>query len=167
MSAAPPERLTLTTRSAAETQALGRALMEMLPVGALVALYGDLGAGKTCLVRGMAEAAGMAERVTSPTFTLVHEYRGDRTLYHLDLYRITAPEQVLDLGYEDLFDPKDGVCVVEWAERAEGMLPERRVDIRLSHENGDARRIEMEDRGVMPLSWQWRFGDFDADHTLP
>ena len=158
MSATPPEQLTLVTRSAAETQVLGRALMELLPDGALVALFGDLGAGKTCFVRGMAETAGMAERVTSPTFTLVHEYRGQRTLYHLDLYRITAPEQVLDLGYEDLFDPKDGVCVVEWAERAEDMLPERRVDIRLAHEKGDSRRIEIENRKLLPAGWERRVG---------
>jgi len=154
MNVAPAERLTLTTRSAAETQALGRALMGLLPDGALVALYGDLGAGKTCLVRGMAEAAGMAERVTSPTFTLVHEYRGARTLYHLDLYRITAPEQVLDLGYEDLFDPKDGVCVVEWAERSESLLPDRRAELRLSHAGGDARQIVIENRGILPAHWQ-------------
>ncbi len=158
MSTASPERLALVTHSAAETQALGRALMELIPDGALIALYGDLGAGKTCFVRGMAEFAGMAERVTSPTFTLVHEYRSGRTLYHLDLYRITAPEQVLDLGYEDLFDPKDGVCVVEWAERAKGMLPERRVDIRLAHEKGDARRIEIENRAMLPTGWERRVG---------
>jgi len=151
-----PERLSLVSRSPDATQALGRALMELLPDGALVALYGDLGAGKTCLVRGLAEAVGLMDRVTSPTFTLVHEYRGARTLYHLDLYRITAPQQVLDLGYEDLFDPKDGLCVVEWAERAEGMLPERRVDIRLTHENGDARLIEVENRGVLPKGWERR-----------
>lgn len=159
MSAAVPERLTLVLRSAEATQALGRALMGLLPDGALVALYGDLGAGKTCLVRGMAEAAGMADRVTSPTFTLVHEYRGARTLYHLDLYRMTAPEQVLDLGYEDLFDPKDGLCVVEWAERAEGLLPERRVDVRLAHENGDARQIVVENRGAMERGWELRLKD--------
>lgn len=159
MTAATPERLSIVTRSAAETQALGRALMDLLPHGALIALYGDLGAGKTCLVRGMAEAVGMMERVTSPTFTLVHEYRGDRTLYHLDLYRLTSPEQVLHLGYEDLFDPGDGLCVVEWAERAEGMLPERRVDIRLTHEGGDARRIEVENRGLMLTGWERHLGD--------
>ncbi len=159
MTAATPERLSLTTRSAAETQAVGRALMDLLPHGTLIALYGDLGAGKTCLVRGMAEAVGMMERVTSPTFTLVHEYRGDRTLYHLDLYRLMSPEQVLHLGYEDLFDPGDGLCVVEWAERAEGMLPERRVDIRLTHNGGDARSIAIENRGVMPMGWERRLGD--------
>lgn len=159
MNATAPERIALVSRSASATQAFGRALMDLLPDGALVALYGDLGAGKTCLVRGMAEAAGMADRVTSPTFTLVHEYRGARTLYHLDLYRMTSPEQVLHLGYEDLFDPKDGICVAEWAERAEGMLPERRVDIRLSHENDDARRIEIENRGLLPSGWEGRFAD--------
>jgi tRNA threonylcarbamoyladenosine biosynthesis protein TsaE len=158
---APVERLRMVTRSAGETQALGRALMELLPDGALVALYGDLGTGKTCLVRGMAEAAGTAARVTSPTFTLVHEYRGGRTLYHLDLYRITAPGQVLHLGYEDLFEPAEGVCVVEWAERADALLPPRRVDIRLTHENGDTRRIEIENRGVLPAGWERRIAPSD------
>jgi len=153
MSATLPDRLALNTSSAAETQALGRALMDLLPDGALVALYGDLGAGKTNFVRGMAEAGGMGERVTSPTFTLVHEYRGARTLYHLDLYRITAPHQVLDLGYENLFDPEDGVCVVEWAERAEGMLPQRRVDIHLAHADGDSREIVIDNRNALPKDW--------------
>jgi tRNA threonylcarbamoyladenosine biosynthesis protein TsaE len=154
MNAVAPDRVSLTTHSAEETQALGRALMRLLPDGALVALFGDLGAGKTCLVRGMAEAAGMAERVTSPTFTLVHEYRGARTVYHLDLYRMSTPDQVLDLGYEDLFDPQDGVCVVEWAERAKGMLPERRLDIHLTHEHGDVRRIEIDNRGLLLPGWE-------------
>ncbi len=161
MDAAPVERVRLVTRSASETQALGRALMELLPEGALVALYGDLGTGKTCLVRGMAEAAGTAAHVTSPTFTLVHEYRGARTLYHLDLYRLTAPDQVLHLGYEDLFEPAEGVCVVEWAERADALLPPRRVDIRLSHEKGDVRRIEIENRGVLPAGWERRVATID------
>lgn len=156
MSVPRVETLRLITRSAGETQALGHAIMELLPEGALVALFGDLGTGKTCLVRGMAEAAGTAAHVTSPTFTLVHEYRGERTLYHLDLYRLTAPDQVLHLGYEDLFEPVEGVCVVEWAERADALLPPRRVNIRLAHEKGDTRRIEIENRGVLPTGWERR-----------
>ena len=156
MTAVPTEKLNMVSHRAEETQALGRALMELLPDGSLVALYGDLGAGKTCLVRGMAEASGMSRQVTSPTFTLVHEYRGERTLYHLDLYRITAPEQVLHLGYEELFAPSDGVCVVEWAERAADLLPPRRVDIRLSHEDAHTRRIEIENHGVLPSGWERR-----------
>lgn len=158
MNAPPAEKLGLVSRGADETQAHGRALMELLPDGALVALYGDLGVGKTCLVRGMAEAAGMASHVTSPTFTLVHEYRGARTLYHLDLYRITESDQVLHLGYEELFAPADGVCVVEWAERAEEFLPARRVEVRLAHEKDDIRRIEIENRGLMPVGWERHFG---------
>jgi tRNA threonylcarbamoyladenosine biosynthesis protein TsaE len=158
-SAAASTALTLESDSPPHTERIGRALMDLLPDGALVALYGDLGAGKTCFVRGMAEAIGAARLVTSPTFTIVHEYPGSRPLYHLDLYRITDPRQVLDLGYEELFTPKRGVCVVEWADRAESLLPESRAEIRLAHASGDRRRIEVQNYRTLPEGWQRRLRD--------
>ncbi len=146
--------LTLESDSPDRTQRIGRALMDALPDGALVALHGDLGAGKTCFVRGMARAIGAGDQVASPTFTIVHEYSGRRPIIHLDLYRITEPRQVLDLGYEELFTPKHGVCVVEWADRAGSFLPAARVDITLSHVAGDSRAISVIDRGTLPRGWE-------------
>ncbi len=147
------DSVAIESTSPEHTERIGRALMELLPDGAFVALYGDLGAGKTCFVRGMARATGAAELVTSPTFTIVHEYPGTRPILHLDLYRITDPRQVLDLGYEELFTPRQGTCVVEWPERAGAMLPLRRIDVRIRHDEGSSRRIEIENRGLVQPNW--------------
>lgn len=132
------------------TEAFGAALMGLLPPGAVVALHGDLAAGKTCMVRGMAQAAGGGGSVHSPTFTLVNEYGPGPDLYHLDLYRLGGPDEVADLGYEELFDGT-APCVVEWAERAEGLLPSGTIRIHLAHGGGDRRTIRVE--GVA-ASWE-------------
>lgn len=147
--------LTIETTAPEETERLGAALASLLPVGAVVALRGDLAAGKTCLVRGMAERFAPGEYVSSPSFTLINEYGGEVVLYHLDLYRLDSPEEILDLGYEEIFD-SDGVCVVEWAERAEVLLPAKRLDIVLEHAGADRRRITFSDRGILPPDWQCR-----------
>lgn len=142
-----------TTHSPSETEALGRTLAALLPRGAVVALFGDLATGKTCLVRGMtAHFAGEAP-IHSPTFTLVNQYGRDFPLYHLDLYRLGGPEELADLGYEELFEP-DGVCVIEWAERAGQLLPKQRLDIFLSHAGGDARLLRARDAGLLPEGWE-------------
>jgi tRNA threonylcarbamoyladenosine biosynthesis protein TsaE len=143
---------TLDTTGPEETERLGRLLAAILPKGTVLCLRGDLAAGKTCLVRGLAQAMAGEASVHSPTFTLVNEYRGARKLYHLDLYRLGGPEDVADLGYEELFEP-DGVCAVEWAERAGGLLPARRVEVALAHAGGDRRHIVIEDHGVLPQDW--------------
>lgn len=109
--------MTFETNSPEETERLGYALAGVLPLGAVVALRGELASGKTCLVRGMAARCARGTPIHSPTFTLVNQYPGSPTLYHLDLYRLST-EEVADLGYEELFEP-DGIAVVEWAERAE------------------------------------------------
>ena len=145
------ERLTIQTSSAAETESLGLALATQLPIGTVVALRGELATGKTCLVRGMASHFAKDDDVTSPTFTIVNEYGNSQRLYHLDLYRLDI-EEVIDLGYEDLFEP-DGVSVIEWAERAEGLFPSKRVDIFLEHAGHDCRKLIIEDHGVMPEGW--------------
>lgn len=144
---------TLTTSSPDETEQLGAWLADTLPDGSVVALRGDLATGKTCCVRGMARSFGSTEIVHSPTFTLVNEYGDERRLYHLDLYRLAGPEEVADLGYEELFEP-DGICVVEWAERAGGLLPGRRLDIGLAHGGGDRRVITLENHGLLPDGWE-------------
>ena len=145
--------LELITHTPDTTERLGRTLAGLLPEGVVVALFGDLATGKTCLVRGMAAHHADGAPVHSPTFTLVNQYGADPALYHLDLYRLGGPEELADLGYEELFEP-DGVCVVEWAERAGVLLPPKRLDVHLFHAGGDARRLVFDDRGVMPAGWE-------------
>lgn len=149
------ETLQLETAAPAETERLGRELAALLPDGTVISLRGDLAAGKTCLVRGMAQAMAGEAAVHSPTFTLVNEYRGTRRLYHLDLYRLGGPDEVADLGYEELFEP-DGICAVEWAERAGKLLPPRRVDVLMEHAGGDRRRITLENYGLLAPGWTAR-----------
>lgn len=139
--------LELQTASPDQTECLGETLAALLPAGTLIALYGDLATGKTCLVRGMARYAGGSAPVHSPTFTLVNQYGDERPLYHLDLYRLGGPDMLADLGYEEIFDGT-GLCAVEWAERAEGLLPEARVEIHLEHAGGDRRSIRITALGV-------------------
>ena len=117
------------THSAAETRRLARCLLKTLPGRAVLALHGDLGGGKTCFVQGLAEGLGIRQPVTSPTFTLVHEYQGKRRLVHADLYRIRSTDDALSLGLDEYFET-DGVVAVEWAERAAELLPADVVHIR-------------------------------------
>ena len=129
------------TSSAAETLDLGRQLAERLRPGDVVALDGDLGAGKTHLVKGAAQAFGIDPAdVTSPTFTIVQEY-ADGALLHLDLYRIETDEDAARLGLDELLDG-DAVAFIEWPARAADWLPARTVWLRLTHLGGDRRRVE-------------------------
>jgi tRNA threonylcarbamoyladenosine biosynthesis protein TsaE len=125
-----------------ETHAAGRALGAELSPGSIVLLYGDLGAGKTVFVRGLAEGLGLdADAVSSPTFTIVQEYRGRAvTLQHVDLYRLN-PREVEDLALEDLLAPNT-VMAIEWAERLPVTPRGPVVEVHLKHD-GDARRIEI------------------------
>jgi len=133
----------ITTHSSEETIAFGRALAELLAPPKLVLLRGDLGAGKTTLVKGIAAAFGAAseENVTSPTFTLVHEYRGPRAnLYHIDLYRIDTPRQLETLGLDDLRSD-NSVLLIEWGEKFPRLVRQRDVEIALEREGEYKRRI--------------------------
>lgn len=147
--------LSLETHAPEETERLGRALMQLLSRGSVVALFGDLATGKTCFVRGMAAHFSEEHPVHSPTFTLVNEYGRSNKLYHLDLYRLSGPEELLDLDYEDFFD-SDGICVIEWAERAGELLPKRCVHIEFEHGGGDMRKIRITNNGVLPEHWAER-----------
>ena len=109
----------IMTSSEEETEACGRELAESLAPGSVVALYGDLGAGKTAFVRGMALGLGVEESVSSPTFTIVNEYPGRIPLFHFDLYRLRDEGELFDIGWEDYLD-RGGICALEWSERAEG-----------------------------------------------
>jgi len=146
------DSLTIVTHSPEATQRLGRVLAGLVPNGTVIALHGELAAGKTCLVCGIAAGFATTETVSSPTFTIVNQYGESPKLYHVDLYRITAVEEILDLGYEDLFEP-DGVCVIEWAERAARLLPADLVDILLEHAGPASRRITIANAGILPPNW--------------
>jgi tRNA threonylcarbamoyladenosine biosynthesis protein TsaE len=129
------------TRSEEETIELGRRIAAGLPRRAVVLLTGNLGAGKTTVAKGIVSGLGAAapEEVTSPTFTLIHEYGGGR-VYHVDLYRLDRPEQVATLGLEEIFE-RDAVVLVEWGERFPALMPAGRIDIRLRTLEGDRREI--------------------------
>jgi tRNA threonylcarbamoyladenosine biosynthesis protein TsaE len=135
----------LTTHSAEETITLGRSLAELLHPPKLVLLRGDLGAGKTTLVKGIAEGfqAAREEDVTSPTFTLVHEYRSPRVnLYHIDLYRIDTPRELETLGLDDLFAP-DSILLIEWGEKFPRFERDCDVEISLERVDEGSRRIRV------------------------
>jgi len=135
----------ITTHSAEETIALGRTLAELLAPPKLVLLRGDLGAGKTTLVKGLAAAfeAAPEEDVTSPTFTLVHEYHGPRAnLYHIDLYRIDTLRELETLALDDLRS-EDSILLIEWGEKFPRFLRERDVEISLERLSENERKIRI------------------------
>jgi len=135
---------TYRTASEEETIALGERLARELPRRGVVLLIGNLGAGKTTLAKGIVRGRGAAEpdEVSSPTFTLIHEYGPD--VYHIDLYRLDEPRQVATLGLEDLFD-RDALILIEWGERFPDLMPPQRTEIYLRPQptNPDEREIEV------------------------
>ena len=143
---------TFVTQRPEDTETLGYILAGLMPPRLVVALCGPLAAGKTCFVRGVAQRFGCADAVSSPTFTLVNQYGQSPRIYHVDLYRLTSATELVDLGYEDLFDP-EGICLVEWAERAGDWLPDRRLEIAFEHIGDGCRRIAIQDRDALPHGW--------------
>ena len=135
----------VTTHSAEETIAFGRTLGDLLPPPKLVLLRGDLGAGKTTIVKGIAQAfqAAREDDVTSPTFTLVHEYRGPTaSLYHIDLYRVDTPRELQTLGLDDLV-AENSILLIEWGEKFSRFERERNVEIVLETVGENDRRIRV------------------------
>lgn len=125
------------------TGRLGEALAEALPDGTVVALCGTLGAGKTRLTQAVAEALGIDRReVLSPTFVLVQEHHGSRSLYHFDVYRVRDEDEFEALGPEEYFD-RDGLVLIEWADRVAGSLPRERIEIQIEVTGPDSRRFEI------------------------
>jgi tRNA threonylcarbamoyladenosine biosynthesis protein TsaE len=131
----------LKTESEEETIELGRRIARDLPRRAVVLLIGNLGAGKTTLAKGIVNGLGAAapEEVSSPTFTLIHEYGAGR-VYHIDLYRLDTPAQVATLGLDEIFE-REAVVLIEWGERFPDLLPRERIEIRL-RAAGEQRVIE-------------------------
>ena len=146
-----------TTHSAAHTHALGVALGRRLAAGDVVAFCGDLGSGKTCMIQGVCEALQVADYVTSPTFILINEYAGqcrgrDLPVYHFDLYRLGGVDELEDLGAEEYFYSR-GICLVEWAERADSLLPARCCHVWLEHGEDCERRITLQGDGVEEIDF--------------
>jgi len=135
----------LTTTSPEATDAAGERLGATLGPGDVVALTGELGAGKTVFVQGLVRALGVTTGATSPTFVLVNEYRGRMPVHHVDAYRTTSLAEVLELGLEEMMDG-EGVTVVEWAERLEPLVPTRAVRVHITGVGDEPREITIDDR---------------------
>lgn len=132
------------THSEAETEQTGAQFAEKLPDGAVVAMYGDLGAGKTAFVRGMARGMGLKCRVSSPTFTIVNEYLGERELIHFDMYRLDSADELYDIGWEDYLN-RGAVCAVEWSEKVTDAFTGEEYTVRIDKLDSVSRRIIIEE----------------------
>ena len=132
------------SRSESDTEALGERLAQVLPKeGAVVAMYGELGAGKTAFVRGLALGLGVAGHVVSPTFTIVNEYPGKRDLFHFDMYRLGGAEELFDIGWEDYL-ARGGVCAVEWSENVPGAFDGSEIRVTIEKTGDDTRAVRIE-----------------------
>lgn len=134
------------SNSVEETKKIASELAKTLNGGDVLCMYGDLGAGKTAFVQGLAKGLGIDEPITSPTFTIVNEYYGSLPLYHFDVYRIADPDEMYEVGYEE-YVYGGGISVIEWSELIEDILPERRYKVTIlkdASEHDDYRRIEVE-----------------------
>ena len=130
------------TYSAEETAVLGRSLAGQLEDASVVALYGELGAGKTAFVSGLAEGFECLQKACSPTYAIVNEYYGRRRICHFDMYRISDPSQLYDIGWEDYLD-SGALCVVEWSENIEDAIPEDAVRVYFEKTSENGRRIKV------------------------
>ena len=137
--------MTIQTNAPEQTEQLGKNLAGLLRPGDVIAYYGDLGAGKTALTRGIAAGLGIEEPVTSPTYTIVNEYLSGRMpLFHFDMYRLSSSDELFDIGWEDYL-ARGGVCAVEWSENVEDALTDAiRITIEKDPQNFDGRRITIE-----------------------
>lgn len=131
---------TYISRSETETERIGEEFAKTLTGGAVVAMYGDLGAGKTAFVRGMARGMGLDCRVSSPTFTIVNEYEGERELIHFDMYRLDSADELFDIGWEDYLS-RNAVCAVEWSEKVEDAFYGDEIVLRIEKLSDTDRRI--------------------------
>lgn len=138
-----------TSNSAEETEKIGKEFAATLLAGDVVCLYGDLGAGKTTITKGIAKGLGITSPVTSPTFSLVRQYKlrimnkelRMKTLYHIDLYRLEDQEQVKSIGIEEILSDPYGLVLIEWAEKLQGLLPKKRKEIQIKNLDNDSRSI--------------------------
>lgn len=139
--------LQVNSKSPDNTLAIGRMLGKILRAGDFVNLNGTLGAGKTLLVKGIAQGQGVNEvEVTSPTFALINEYHGEVPLYHFDLYRLNRSDELEEIGYEEYFFGS-GICLVEWGNQFIDYLPDERLDVEFESEGPSARKIVIQGHG--------------------
>ena len=134
------------TNSELETEQLGERLAKAVSGGAVIAMYGDLGAGKTAFVRGMARGMGLTCRVSSPTFTIVNEYLGERELIHFDMYRLSGSDELFDIGWEDYL-ARGAVCAVEWSEKIDDAFYGDETVVRIEKLGDYERKITIEEGG--------------------
>ncbi|MBQ6845697.1 MAG: tRNA (adenosine(37)-N6)-threonylcarbamoyltransferase complex ATPase subunit type 1 TsaE [Oscillospiraceae bacterium] len=128
--------MTYITKNERETESIGENFAKSLKPGCIVALRGEMGAGKTVFVRGVARGLGISGRVTSPTYTVVNEYNGEMPLFHFDLYRLGSADELFEIGFDDYLS-RGGVCLIEWFEKAEDeYAPDIVVDIVYGEEEG-------------------------------
>lgn len=140
-------RVDLVSSSPLETEEFGVSLGQLLRGGELICLEGELGSGKTTLIQGIGRGLGVDRPITSPTFTLVNEYRGENlTFYHVDLYRVESLKEIIASGLDDLFFG-EGVCAIEWAEKAREIVPRERLWVTLRHRGERRRLIFLEAQG--------------------
>ena len=128
-----------------DTERIGESFAKDLPGGTVVAMYGDLGAGKTAFVRGMARGMGLDCRVSSPTFTIVNEYLGARELIHFDMYRLSDADELFDIGWEDYLN-RGAVCAVEWSEKVEDAFFGDETVVRIEKLDDTKRKISIEEK---------------------
>ena len=152
--------LELRARTAEDTREVGEAMSASLRARDAVVLTGELGAGKTTFVQGVARGLGIEDQVSSPTFTLVKEYRGILDIAHVDVYRLERVQDVVDLGLDELGDG-EGVLLVEWGDAVEDLLPDQRLRVELTTEDleSDVRRLRVSALGA---SWQERWGALEV-----
>ena len=137
--------MTIITNNEAETISEGEKLGRTLAPGAVVALYGNLGVGKTAFTRGLAAGLGVTEVVSSPTFTIVNEYPGKVLLFHFDMYRLESENELFDIGWDDYLE-RGGVCAVEWSEKVSGAFPPETIMVTIINLGGDKRSLEIKRR---------------------
>jgi tRNA threonylcarbamoyladenosine biosynthesis protein TsaE len=164
--------LELISNSAIQTKRIGAQLADLLEGGEVIGLEGDLGTGKTCLVQGLANGLGVDGPVTSPTFTLIQEYvlaAGPvRTLYHVDLYRLTRPvEETFGIGLDELLEQPDGVVAIEWADRISSALPDERLWVSMQFFDETKRLIRIYGQGGRYHSLVRRFRERMIGTSLP
>ena len=136
----------VVTKSARETQKLGEKLANSLKGGGLIALYGELGSGKTTFVKGLAKGLGIKKRIISPTFVFIRPYTlvaKPYTLYHVDLYRIGKADEIKGLGLDEIFNDKEAIVAIEWAEKIKKLLPRERIEVYFEYLGEKKRKIKI------------------------
>lgn len=142
---------TSTTHSEQATIEYGEQFAKQLKPGDVVALYGDLGSGKTHFIQGVCKGLGVHEHVASPTFTIVNEYQARGiAIYHFDFYRLTSVREIREIGFDE-YTQRGGICLIEWAEKAEDLLPRQRYDVRMeSADDPNTRNVSIERTAEVP-----------------